>query len=679
MAPFDAFRLENNIWDNSILKNRLLNTKFKIDIKVDSNTLLNELAEFKEEDKHSRLSPFNTKSDLFPNGILSHKWFHKYRCVKPFTFIQVLELPNDSRDDDAFTSKINEIRNSYGQFGIRYVCIIASNTASPQEDESRLTKIRQLTGLTRLTGALYINCKEENLEKDADILVTGLLSNLKNVATEFYKGIETKLKQRSRKYYSIPSSTSVDTTVELTPKFLETRNLIKQAVIQQYIYPHNLESSIKLFELSYQNLIQIIQNNFFEFTKDNISEHDFKLYTQFRILVDIVAFHIVRSYLSLEDPVTALKKHSAHILNVTSATKGNINLSQWMSIQYEWLAELLSILPKSILARANIRSYNNKHKNLKAINYFGGIRFDDGSGDVTLNPGLIYLTAESQLVGNQLSDDNQLDFLKIYKTEKEIVDKKLNLLERAVKTIDLGDENSHQLSVYKYLCYLLANSYYETEDYLRASEMYEISASDMQQWTTINDIVHKRLMLCYVKIGNYDSALLTSLAIKKDSVEQIDIKSLSSTINFDKRFFEINTLFTSTNNCEQGIQEVYVFDSLTFQLSIRPKFELESLAKYLGEELKYSLTVNKIVVNYDIVDRKGFKVLKSMIVNHDSSLVDNELQITDNGIANLSFYLNSIHHQNKIVETTETAANSGIYQLTNISVEGKLKVEGSKL
>lgn len=678
-SPFKAFGLENNTWDNSILKNRLLNTKFKTDIKIgNDNTLLNELTQYKEEDKHSRLSPFNADSDLFPNGILSNNWFRKYRTVKPFTFIQVLELPQDSSEDEALASKINDIRNAYGLFGIRYVCIITSDSPDAQQDDARVTRVRQLTGLTRLTGVLYINYKEENLEKQADVMVTGLLSNLKNVAIEFYKGIDTKLKQRTRKYYTIPSSISVDTTVELTPKFLETRNLIKQAIMQQFIYPHNLESSIRLFELSYQNLVQILQDNFFEFTKDNISDHDFKLYTQIRMLIDVVAFHIVRSYLSLEDPVTALKKHSAHVLNVTSATKGKIVLNQWMSIQYEWLAELLSIIPKSILATANIKTYNNKHKNHKAIQYFGGIRFDDGNGDVTLNPGLIYLISESFLETGTISDYNQLDYLKVYKDEKEVNEKKLNLLENAVNTLESMDENSSHTAVYKYICFHLANAYFDVEQYLKALKMYQVSASGINNWAAIKETLYKRLKTCYIKVGNYDAALTTTLSIKDDTEELFEIESLSDIIPFEENFFEIDTLFTSTLNCQKGLSDVYVFDSLTLQAHIKPRFDPKVFKSYFKDSVKCTLVIKEIEFQYDIVDKKGSKVLKYLTIKHNSGTEDDMLQVSNDQGANLTFYLNEICNQFKVIEIQLVAEKSGLYKFTNVVLNGELSIKGSK-
>ena len=54
-----------------------------------------------------------------------------------------------------------------------------------------------------------------------------------------------------------------------------------------------------------------------------------------------MAFHIVRGYLSIEEPLKALK-HQTHILNVKSViNEDSSHSSNWESIQYEWLAQLM--------------------------------------------------------------------------------------------------------------------------------------------------------------------------------------------------------------------------------------------------------------------------------------------------------------------------------------------------
>ena len=85
---FSQYNLGSCVWDNSILKNRLLSLKYIIKF-YHQQGVYDEF--MTESDGHLVLSPFNPKSDLFPNGILSQKWFRKYYEKHPFAVVCIIE------------------------------------------------------------------------------------------------------------------------------------------------------------------------------------------------------------------------------------------------------------------------------------------------------------------------------------------------------------------------------------------------------------------------------------------------------------------------------------------------------------------------------------------------------------------------------------------------------------
>lgn len=696
ITSFNQFDISHKIWDNSVLKNRLLNTKFLINCQISlTPDQLPVLLDEKSPEEHSLLSPFNVKSDLFPNGVLSDKWMDKYRSVKPFAFIQVFELLDDPDTDEALAAKLNDLKNSYSKLNIKFIGIIISQSNDLLVDDTRVTKLRQLTGLTRLTGLLYLNSSNsEGVDKEADLLVTGLLSNIKSSGADFYKNIEHSIKNRHKKYYSIPSSNNVDTTVELTPKFLESRNLLKQGFISQFAQPHNLDACIKPFEMGYQILIEILSENYFEFSKDKVSSHDLELYKQLRTLIDIVAFNIIRAYLSIEEPIIALKKHAAHILNIINAVNNKIDLHQWISIQYEWLSELLTLVPKSILTNTSIASYRKKHKNSKIVRFFGGIKIDNGTTEILLNPGLIYMKAVSYLAKSSTKNgDNDLDYLKCYADLQSITRQKLSLLHKASDTVKLidGDDASVE-STLKYINFLLAEEYISDKilpkDIDKAIEHYHKAMADLGSWDIICSTIFERLLRCYLDLENMDEALKLVLSIPSAKLPQvapnhsgsIDLSRVSEKVSLDNSLFEIKTLFTDAKTCRGVSDDVTVFDELVVQAYITPKVTGDISHWFKDDDISVSLLVDSIVVKFEMADNKGSsKGLHDMRITNVGSVPNLSLQkVGESGTANLIMFNKESNHNCKVVELSQSVQKSGVYKISQLEVQSRMLIESLK-
>lgn len=637
---FQKINVHGQIWDNCILKNRLLINKYLINI-VDEDFKLDHIS--KSESQHSILSPFNVDSELFPNGILSVDWFTKYLSNKPFAYVCVVELSINPEDDEILASKILALKNACVKSDIKFISIVVSNSQA-NNDEDRINQLRQLTSLGRSLGLIYLNYQLETIERDCEVLVSNLAANLRTVAVEFYNKIETKIKHRNTKYYTIPSSTNVDTTIELTPKFLDTRNLIKQAIISQFSHSHNLDSCLKYLETAYGQLVELIRDNFFVFTKDRISPHDLKLHTQWRTLCDIVAFHIVRIYLSLEDRIVAIKKHQTHILNVVDAVNGRIDLSQWILVQYEWLCELLCLVPKLIVS--------NNIKKPTTISFFGGLKFVDEKFEIITDPYLILVKAVDSLA--KFKHSHQLDFLS---NVSDIKSKKLKLLHRALELSENSD----------YVYYRLAEEYFSQGQFKNAVEFYTklgTKASDF-----IGDYILERLCVAYGQLKNYDDQLIVILKLCTTNCRSHGIlKTITfdstkvDTLDYNGDMLKISVVYLGENSINGIEKESMVYDKIITQLKIDGNIDINILQKYLNQPI--TVTVLKVMIFYTNGDQ--------FVLKHDDDcgIVD---IIKNTSQANLKLC------KQLIIEYHQTIEKSGIYNIEKIEIELTMNINHIKI
>lgn len=695
------FDVGSRVWDNSILKNRLLNTKFLINtIKSSEKIDITKFYEEKIPEKHSIISPFNTKSELFPNGILSSQWLKKYVLIKPFVFITFFTLPTNSEEDEQLSKTINDLRLGFDSINIKFVAIIISNNSDVDDDNIRIARIRQVTTLNRISGLLYVNATKDTYVRDCELLITSLVSNLKTPAIDFYSAIETKIRNRYKKYYSIPSANTVDTTIELTPKLLETRNLIKHAFINQFTHPHNLEGCIKPFEVAYTNLIEIVTTNFFEFTKDQVSNHDLKMYHQFRYLIDVLAFHIVRAYLSIEEPITALEKHSTHIANVVSNFDGKIELNEWISVQYKWLGELLLLIPPSILTNNNITSYKKKNKKNNVLGFPGGVRLQEGDFyDIVYDPSMIFLKSVYYLDRKDLLKHSQLDFINNIKDQSSLKEFKLDLLTKACNSSSfITAASNNNKSFVKYIYYLLAQEYYDmeqsTESLQNAIAYYKMALIDEDDgWSLINGFILNRLLICYKNSGLIKENLSTLFSLSTEGyscnqgeldLDVLDYEQLDLATIRQQPFFDLQSLLVDENTIK-GIQEpLYVHDKFVCQLILRPLLNLKKIKNYIknSQDCSVFLNVDQIDIKFkEVVKSKdSFKTVSLVHDSNKTPLIFHKLDnINTEKSLNVKFCSEDDPLKStRIVEFCQPAEKSGKVKLEEVIIHSTIEIKLSQ-
>lgn len=694
-SNFNKYNILNSVWDNSIIKNRLLTTNYLIEFTDawDIPVQLKPPSEDREDNAnevHSILSPFNPLSDIYPNGIISEDWFKKYIQNLPFAYVAAFPLPELVHDDGALIRELNELRVKYLAYGIKFVCILVSTSINPNDVDERVDKIRQQSGLPRLHGLLYLHAnasKNVNLARDLTVLVTSLLSNLKHPSFEFYQQIEAKIKQRNKKYYSYPSAAKVQSKIVLTPTFLETRNLIKQGILIQFSSPHNVELSLKYLIPAYDNLIDLVRENF-QSQQEDIEQHDMKLYTHFRLLLDVLAFHIVRCYLAAEDPISALRKHKTHIASVIEAVhfspSTNYYLSEinnWISIQYQWLAQLLELIPQSIRVEPNPKKFGNT-----TTFYFGGVQFIDNGlkYDIITKPGLLYLKAAEYLdkvkVSKKQNKKNELHYKLLPEYEEPVTKqkKKLALLSKAKScfvdssptSVDYKSEAANFDSFINYVNWIIAEEYFKLDDFKTAIEFYKLCNS------LTNPLILQRIFECIEQISGSDKEAL-EIAIQISSIKspilQVFDSNIAKTLNLenikrvDCKLFEVTPLILNKHQSTT----TYLYDECLFQIKLQPSVNFEKLNKLLQKK-EIKIKVEEIKINFNTV--AGFK---DTLLKRLDSLPSTALQLVTldedfTGLFKIDFFNSS---EAKIFEFTQVAEKIGKAQIRSIELETILEID----
>lgn len=582
--------ISGKVWDNNILKNRISVAKYIVrvveteeDVERDIESVRLDLL------SHSVLSPFNPASDLFPNGVLSERWFDKYvRCL-PFAVVRFHVLPAGPDEDPELAKVLADARERYSKHGVRYVAVVISD-GDPVRDQDRVDALRVLLGLPRLTGLFYLNASEETVDRDAKVLALALVGNLRAPAADFYSAVEAHIKQRHKKYYNVPLVAKIETEVVLTPKFLEIRNLIKLAMVLQFLHPHNVEPCLTMLETAYERLVELLE------LVPEISSgrpHDRKLYAQFRNLLDILIFHLVRGYFSTEEPIAALRKHQAHIAQVLELEKSFPELHRlvWTAVQYQWLAELMDMVPGSIFQQLSPLQKLRISAKQHAVAYFGGFSFHDSFFlKIITHPALVYLKAYT-LVQNVESAEFPLHLHSL-----ELPKWRLVLLLAAHKA---NASSFSSPGLQQYLDWLMAEEYFASGDYESAAKQYLAVSSG--SWLPGAALLKSRLAESFKRLNDEEELLRAfvslSLAKKTFPVSQLALlptKDHNIALLPSEKLFSVDAFLYNDN----FLKDFYAFDTVVTQIRLEPTLDLLVLQELTGSKTA-EIEVAKIEVNYE--------------------------------------------------------------------------------
>ncbi|KAK9365001.1 Gryzun, putative trafficking through golgi-domain-containing protein [Lipomyces kononenkoae] len=296
---------------------------------------------------HSPLSPLSPESPLFPDGIISQFWLRKYRNLLPAVFVSFHEISTESEGakskDNDLVKELNDLKKQFSERNIKFVAVVVSQKSILQSIDlnDRISYLRKNTGLDAKSGLFF-------LPPYSAIEIQAFAKELKQAlypfALDFYSIL---LKHARRKRGRNGGSQSPPLpNGQLSAAGWNIRYEFKQAAFAEYRQEQDV--AIKLYGIAYESLL----DHFHSIPIDS------PRWNEARMLLDSVAFKILKCNLYQCQPVMAQKVFNVHIESVTALVERNFSSKDtysyfaWKAQQYWLLAQLLDLVPEDISPRS---------------------------------------------------------------------------------------------------------------------------------------------------------------------------------------------------------------------------------------------------------------------------------------------------------------------------------------
>ncbi|KAG5360196.1 hypothetical protein CJU89_3255 [Yarrowia sp. B02] len=336
---------------------------------------------------HSPLSPMNSDSDLFPDGIISPEWLKKYTQHLPSTVVSFYTLSPETVKTmalEALSQDILALKSQLSVRDLRPIVVMVVDDYSPAAQTAvneAINQLRKQTGLNKTTlTAISIGATQKELDTLCESVCQTAWAN----ANEFYTNVAKRIRRKlTRNSSSIPALKSQqaggqsldDQLLQLT----DTLPLTHMGWVVRYSYKlacltefrQDVETATKAYETAYEALVECfdniwprpeaVQNGSTSSMAATVSvapsgdplQRTLR-WEQARALLDTIAFKIAKLYLYYGNPSTATRKFRLHLETVKEMAaeklgyKSAIEYSQtpaylgWMALQTAGMAEIVS-------------------------------------------------------------------------------------------------------------------------------------------------------------------------------------------------------------------------------------------------------------------------------------------------------------------------------------------------
>lgn len=591
------FHVDGVVWDSNSTKVQMPTHPHRYRFKlIDSSFALPK----KAPDTSSPLSISNESSPLFPDGILTHQWLEKYRSITPSIFLSFYEInadltdPNDiERIDTELASEINILKDQLASKGIRLLALIVSSRSvalNPNLDD-RVNLIRRMTGLNSRNGLLFL---PSATQKEVSTFAMDVLHVIKVASTEFYTNLDKKIrKKRAKVIGTIPSDNS------LLKNRIEVRYSFKIAIINEL--KQYYEQAVKSYETSYENLIE---------TFNSIPISD-KNWTQFRLLLDVNIFHIVRLYFYMDQTNVAYRKFDVHLrsvlyfLELQKVPPQSFAVCNWLSLQFKWLAQLSDLAPVSLVpSDTPFRPFQNSL-----------------SPTVLPHSGYLYLQAADILRRSEKFTKESPDtYSSTLGSGPDFQESLFNLLTFSKLAFQKKD-GTFTRSI-SYINFQLAEEYFKQRNFEKAFKLYEQASDSIKEddWSYLSSFIHARLFECCVELKKHLPSVLNllELALIPESQLTKSAKAVKDLTNVESGSFK-NLLSAEEEEVVINAPSDSSFD--LFECEVLFKETNIPLTKDNAMQIKLRSKLNSVidssVINNIVIGFDGTHC--PIVLNHDES------------------------------------------------------------
>lgn len=383
-------------------------------------------------------------------------------------------LSDDVSKDDHLINEILDLKNKLALRNTKLAVVLIPEHDSPSATD-RIYNLRKATGLQPRTGLFLLPVDSDDKEREA--LVESLCQLAYSRGLDLYTNIAKNIrKKRSRS--NVLSSTILEEEINQLPLSSagwEVRYNFKLAVLAEL--RQDLDFSLHCYETAYDSILELFE------ALSPMNENDRIPWSQARLLLDAVAFRIIRLCFYQSQANSAFRKFDIHLSSTTGIIEQK-GLSRdswqhvvWLAQQYKLLGQLVDLSDNSLIP--------NSASLAPAP--------DDNAPGIRLpRSGFLYLESVELFQGvSKLtkSEDPYMD------GDIDIDNEVSDLLTAAVKDFSL--ETSQKRTVC-YAHYQIAESLFYKKDYVRALKNYKSAAVlyKQEKWTGLLKPLLQRIKEC---------------------------------------------------------------------------------------------------------------------------------------------------------------------------------------
>ncbi|OZJ05843.1 hypothetical protein BZG36_00924 [Bifiguratus adelaidae] len=339
----------------------------------------------------SPLSPKNSQSPLYPDGIITPQWIRKYRDDIPAVAVGFYDLwdatvdpksavlPPDSQrvrspvnplgshledpeaceHDSRLAHSINQRRKSFQDRGIKFAAVLVISQAHIDDAsvDHRIATIRRSCGLD-IKNSFFV-LPPISTTNEAQEFVSNLFRSVYEPAMSFYSDLIKDVRMKRSKLPS-PTIQSRPPINPNHPAAQQAHPLNIQGWLTRYDYKvatwlefkQDIEGACKGFESAYTYLLDMFQ------THSRITPGypgllpGSKRWQEARILADCLNCKICRFYVFLDNGSAALSQLNRHLsafqtlLSTWKSGEDTYDYWAWLSKQYKLFAETMSTAVK---------------------------------------------------------------------------------------------------------------------------------------------------------------------------------------------------------------------------------------------------------------------------------------------------------------------------------------------
>ncbi|TPX10241.1 uncharacterized protein E0L32_001438 [Thyridium curvatum] len=293
---------------------------------------------------HSPFSPLSPSCDLYPDGMINHKWLQKHQELVPSVVACFYSLTADQTlatlHDNRIKADINGLRNAIAQSGYKCklsVIFLAEETTQSLEGVyERLDNIRR--GCALDTKAFFFIPPQDDLERAAD----NALSTIYTQAIEYYRDLGRHARKKRGRGYApqpaVPPTSGTSQTLSLAG--WNVRYDFKSGVFAEF--RQEMDAASKSFEQAYEILMgtEVL----------DIVPSWSPRWNEARLLADILAVRILRCLFWNGQYSVAVRRWRSHRDRIADFVDGRgrgTNNYGWEAWESRWALVMVDLITKT--------------------------------------------------------------------------------------------------------------------------------------------------------------------------------------------------------------------------------------------------------------------------------------------------------------------------------------------